>query len=88
MAVDRYAGPNSDQKEERRGVIRNILSDMLDVTSKKDRRIEIDQDRLNCLRGIYSYFKEFLQSCKGGSHLQNVSGSYQSNIAQIDKEET
>lgn len=44
MAVDRYAGPNSDQKEERRGVIRNILSDMLDVTSKKDRRIEIDSE--------------------------------------------
>ena len=41
----------------------------------------------NCLRRIYSYFKEFLQPCRGKINLQDVSASCQSNIAQIDEEE-
>ena len=41
----------------------------------------------NCLRRIYSYFKEFLHPWRGKINLQDVSASCQSNIAQIDEEE-
>lgn len=44
--VDKDTGPNNDHKEGRMGVIRDILSYLLDVTSKKDRGIDIDCDEL------------------------------------------
>lgn len=39
MAVDRYTGPKSYHKEERRGFTGNIMNDLLDMTSKKEELI-------------------------------------------------
>lgn len=51
-AVHKYTGPNNDHKEGRTGVIRDILSHLLDVTSKKDRGIDIDCEAMSLAKSL------------------------------------
>lgn len=51
-AVDGYAGQNSDPTEEGRRRIRNTLSDLLYLTSKRDRRIDINSGMMSLVNWV------------------------------------
>lgn len=51
-AVDRYAGQNCDPTEEGRRRIRDTLSDLLYLTSEKDRRIDINSGAMSLVKWV------------------------------------